>query len=208
MMTVFGGGDLRRHPERQRRVLEGDGDRAVGVAGVCTGICTPCMISASTLFCVVTRGVESTRPLPVRSSADSATSRLKAPLTAPSARPIAEAGRRLTRPAVFDDRCRPPAVLSRPTAERARVGEREVRRVADLGRHAAVQAPLDADRAGELTRGRDDARLDFDLRLGAIERRRAAARIAANWSGRSAMISVLVRTSTCTCPQLDSAASL
>ena len=49
----------------------------------------PCLISASTLFCVDTRGVDSTRPLPVVSSADSATSRLNAPLTEPSCSPTA-----------------------------------------------------------------------------------------------------------------------
>src|SRR5262245_40935726 len=41
------------------------------------------------LFCVVTRGVESSRPLPLRSSAVRATSRLNAPLIEPSARPTA-----------------------------------------------------------------------------------------------------------------------
>src|SRR5689334_4359785 len=41
------------------------------------------------LFCVVTRGVDSRRPLPVLSSAVKATSRLNDPLTAPSARPTA-----------------------------------------------------------------------------------------------------------------------
>src|ERR1700680_4898166 len=50
------------------------------------GICTPCVISAATLFCVVTRGVDSRRPLPLFSSAERATSRLKAPLIDPSAR--------------------------------------------------------------------------------------------------------------------------
>src|SRR5438477_12158911 len=41
------------------------------------------------LFCVVTRGFERMRPLPVVSSAESATSRLNAPFTDPSARPTA-----------------------------------------------------------------------------------------------------------------------
>src|SRR3954451_19857474 len=41
------------------------------------------------LFCVVTRGVDRMRPLPVVSSADNATSRLNAPFTDPSARPTA-----------------------------------------------------------------------------------------------------------------------
>src|SRR4051794_27929765 len=41
------------------------------------------------LFCVVTRGVDSTRPLPDVSSADNATSRLNAPLIDPSASPTA-----------------------------------------------------------------------------------------------------------------------
>jgi hypothetical protein len=47
------------------------------------GICTPCVISAAMLFCVVTRGVDSRRPLPLFSSAVSATSRLKAPFIDP-----------------------------------------------------------------------------------------------------------------------------
>src|SRR5438093_7398364 len=41
------------------------------------------------LFCVVTRGVDRMRPLPDVSSADNATSRLKAPLIDPSASPTA-----------------------------------------------------------------------------------------------------------------------
>ena len=57
-------------------------------ATVWIGICTPCVISAATLFCVATRGVERMRPWPDDSSADKATSRLTAPLTEPSARPI------------------------------------------------------------------------------------------------------------------------
>ena len=36
----------------------------------------------------------------------------------------------------------------------------------------AVEAPLDAERAGEVASGLDDAGLDFDLRLGAVERDR------------------------------------
>src|SRR6266851_3693253 len=53
------------------------------------GICTPCLISASPLFWVDTRGVERMRTWPLVSAADSATSRLNAPLTEPSANPIA-----------------------------------------------------------------------------------------------------------------------
>src|SRR5207247_4423565 len=49
----------------------------------------PCTISAVTLFNVETFGVDSKRPLPELSSADSATSRLNAPLIAPSCRPTA-----------------------------------------------------------------------------------------------------------------------
>src|SRR5439155_11431528 len=41
------------------------------------------------LFCVVTRGFDRILPLPVVSSAESATSRLNAPFTDPSARPTA-----------------------------------------------------------------------------------------------------------------------
>src|SRR5215207_8447571 len=52
----------------------------------------PCVISASVLFCVETRGVDRILPLPLDSSADSATSRLKAPLIDPSARPTALVG--------------------------------------------------------------------------------------------------------------------
>ena len=58
-------------------------------ATVWIGICVPCVISAATLFCVVTRGVDRMRPLPDVSSAVSATSRLNAPLIDPSARPTA-----------------------------------------------------------------------------------------------------------------------
>src|SRR5438093_3990549 len=53
------------------------------------GICTPWVISAATLFWVVTLGVDRIRPLPLASRADSWTSRLKAPLIEPSARPMA-----------------------------------------------------------------------------------------------------------------------
>ena len=56
------------------------------------GICTPCVISASTLFCVVTRGVDSRRPLPADSRAVSAMSRFNAPLIDPSAMPTALLG--------------------------------------------------------------------------------------------------------------------
>ena len=41
-------------------------------------------------------------------------------------------------------------------------------------RHAAVDAPLHADAAGEVARRRDDARFDFDLRLRTVERSRSA----------------------------------
>src|SRR5204862_1898781 len=53
------------------------------------GICTPCVISAAMLFSVDTFGVESSRPLPELSSAESATSRLNEPLTEPSVNPTA-----------------------------------------------------------------------------------------------------------------------
>src|SRR5262245_38690867 len=49
----------------------------------------PCVISAAMLFRVDTFGVDSSRPLPDVSSADSATSRLNAPLIDPSIRPTA-----------------------------------------------------------------------------------------------------------------------
>src|SRR5512145_3143374 len=53
------------------------------------GIWMPCVISAATLFKVETFGVDSRRPLPFRSSAVSATSRLNAPLIDPIVRPTA-----------------------------------------------------------------------------------------------------------------------
>src|SRR5262249_14728293 len=53
------------------------------------GTWTPWATSASTLFCVETLGVERRRALPVLSAAESATSRLNAPLTDPSANPTA-----------------------------------------------------------------------------------------------------------------------
>ena len=156
-------------------------------ASVCTGICTPCVISASTLFCVVTRGVDRMRPLPDRSSADSAMSRLNAPLIEPSASPTALVARRhapgstavpadrrgLARMSVPAPRALQAA--GRPPSEPLFGNARPVV-LPMFGVDAAVEAPLHAERPGEVARRRDDARLDLDLRLGAIERRRAAAR--------------------------------
>src|SRR4029077_11967422 len=51
------------------------------------GICTPWVISAATLLRVETFGVDNSRPLPELSSAESATSRLNAPLTEPRVNP-------------------------------------------------------------------------------------------------------------------------
>ena len=131
----------------------------------------PCVISASTLFCVDTRGVESRRPLPLVSSADSATSRLNAPFTEPSARPTA-----LVAPphAQVDSGrlCRPagPCVAAGAPAKAAAVRKREVRRVAERRIDAAVEAPLDAELPREVLVRLDDARLDLDLRLRLVER--------------------------------------
>ncbi len=69
------------------------------LAMVCSGICTPCITCASTLFSVDTRGVDRIRPLPDCSSAVNAMSRLKAPFTDPSEMPtplVAEPTGRLT----------------------------------------------------------------------------------------------------------------
>ncbi len=59
------------------------------LATVWIGIWTPCLISASWLFWVVTFGVESRRPRPWRSSAVRAASRLKLPRMLPSETPSA-----------------------------------------------------------------------------------------------------------------------
>ena len=166
------GGDLRRHAQRQRGVLVGDCVRCIGGRRRDQGNLHALHDFG---FDVVLRRHARRREhaaLAGRSSADSATSRLNAPLTAPSAMPIAEfaagAGE-LTRCwcSVPESTVRIPR--AEPSTDRARIRECEVGRVSDLGRHAAVEAPLDADRAGEITGGRDDPRLDFHLRLGAIE---------------------------------------
>ena len=99
---------------------------------VCTGICEPWVISASMLFCVDTRGLETMRTLPVDSRARSATSRFSAPLIEPSARPRAEGAAGLTR-----------AGAAAPATRGVREGQ------AGAGAHrridAAVEAPLDAE---------------------------------------------------------------
>ena len=117
------------------------------------------------------------RPLPLRSSAVSATSRLNAPLTEPSARPIADVAPgtgRLTAVAVvslpvarvsFGVFVAPVRPLSVPLFGNARPVVLPI-----AGVDAAVEAPLDADRLGEVARGLHDAGFDFDLRLGPIER--------------------------------------
>ena len=133
----------------------------------------PCVISASTLFCVETRGVEMTASLPCCSSAVSAMSRLNAPLIAPSARPTADVAP--CTPEV-DARWRPPTSV-RP--ERRRSGRRPSRcsgtpAVSVLPRRADISPPspsLRADLAAERLVGDDDARFDLDLRLRPIERR-------------------------------------
>src|SRR4029453_15478755 len=124
------------------------------------GIWTPCATSASMLFWVVNRGVDSTRPLPLRSSAFSATSRLKAPLTAPSAMPtavVASGTPRRTAELVCSGsaqggslelgraRIRRALRAVQTAADRPLVRKREVGRVADVGHHATVEAPLHAD---------------------------------------------------------------
>ena len=158
----------------------------------------PCVISASTLFCVETRGVESMRPLPCCSSAVSATSRLNAPLIEPSARPTAL---RRAPDAEVDRRRLPPRrrPARRRCARRALplFGNASGRRVAERRVDSAVEAPLHAERAREVacssgrcalrSRPAAAARRACDQRRGA---RRAR-------SGRSVMISVLVRASTC-----------
>ena len=122
------------------------------------------------------------RPLPVFSSAVSATSRLNAPLIDPSARPIADDARRGRQ---VDGRRRVvvrAAVPPRIGAPALRACRRRGRRSMPLFGNArpvvlpicrvgaAVEAPLDADRAGEVARGLDDARFDLDLRLRPVER--------------------------------------
>ena len=130
----------------------------------------PCLISASTLFCVETRGVESTRPLPVVSSADSATSRLNAPLIDPSCSPTA-----LVAPwhRQIDGRRRA-AVASRARARRRAIrcsGTRGSSCCRAPDSTLAVESPLDAERALEILVDLDDPRFDLDLRLRPVERR-------------------------------------
>src|SRR3989338_5415242 len=85
------------------------------------GICTPCVISAATLLRVDTFGVDSSRPLPDRSSADKATSRLNAPLIAPSCRPtalVAPGAPRFTAVEVGELEFTPAPVVGAPWAPR------------------------------------------------------------------------------------------
>ena len=67
-----------------------------------------------------------------------------------------------------------PAVPPDAAADRSVVRERQAGGVADRRVGAAVEAPLDAERAGEVARRLDDARFDFDLRLRLVERARSA----------------------------------
>ena len=140
------------------------------LATVWIGICTPCVISASPLFCVDTRGVDRTRRLPELSAAESARSRLNAPLIEPSARPTAlvGAGRAEVHAGRLRGRTLNPAG---PAAEAAVVREREVRRVAERRIDAAVEAPLHAERARVILVRLHDARFDLDLRLRLVEGR-------------------------------------
>jgi hypothetical protein len=118
--------------------------------------------------------------LPVFSSAVSATSRLKAPLIEPSARPIADEAAAAGKLTAVAASLRRAAVRTRvdralraadAAAERPVVREGEAGRVADLRVRAAVEAPLDPDGAREVARRLHDARFDFDLRLRLVERR-------------------------------------
>ena len=153
------------------------------LATVWIGIWIPCCTFAGMLFCVVSRGVDRTRPLPVRSSArerdvevEGAVDRAERQADRGVHRADAEVLRRQAddragllgagRARVSSGR----TLRAEPAAERAAVRERQAGGVADLRRHAAVETPLDADRLGEVAGGLDDARFDFDLRLGAIER--------------------------------------
>ena len=106
------------------------------------------------LFWVTTRGRSMMLTRPCVSSADSATSRLKAPLTLPSLMKALSA-----------------LVLIEPAdaAGGDRVGERQVGGVAQLGGHLAAEAPEQAEFARRRLGGADDARLDLDLRLRPIE---------------------------------------
>src|SRR5204863_1100441 len=59
---------------------------------------------------------------------------------------------------------------ARTTGDAALVGKRQTGRVAERVARTARHAPLNAEAAGELSRGLDDACFDFDLRLRRIER--------------------------------------
>ncbi len=56
------------------------------------------------------------------------------------------------------------------STERSLIRERQARRIAEVGRHTAVEPPLHAELARVVARGLDDPRFDFDLRLRPIER--------------------------------------
>ena len=156
---------------------------------VCTGICEPCVISASMLFCVDTLGLDTMRTLPEVSSARSATSRFSAPLIEPSARlsPVGAAG--FTAPV-------PPV------------------RTPVLGKARPVLVPTDGSTRPLKFHCRPSC--FAKLRLSVMMRAsistcgcgRSSATInslaACSRSARSRMISVLVRVSICTSPRGES----
>ena len=153
------------------------------------------------------------RPLPLRSSAVSATSILNAPLTAPSARPIAEVapgtaeidgrrgrvvrGRTARRSARWSAPVRPPSV---PLFGNARPVVLPI-----AGRRAAVEAPLNADGAWQIRAWSARRALRLPPAAPDGRARRAVPTRSASRSGRSVMMMVLVRASTWIWPRCDSA---
>ena len=166
-------GDLRRHLQRQRGVLERDGD---GVVRHRLNRNLHALRDLGLDVVLRRRRAASTGcgPCPVVSSADSATSRLNAPLTEPEREPDGArragdaqvdrgrrvVGRRLAGP------CVPPV---RPVTL-PWFGNASGVVLPSAGVDAAVEAPLHAERAREVAVRLDDARFDLDLRLRPVER--------------------------------------
>ena len=186
------------------------------LAVVWYGNWTPCATSAVWLFCVVRRGVDRMRPLPLFSSAVSATSRLKAPLIEPSARPIAE----LRGDGQVDGGVRrslgvPAAGIGRPLDGAAAGAPTRPPREPLFGNARPVVLPI-----GEFARplkphwmpsARAKSRVVWTTRASTSTCGCGLSSVAISdcavcrRSGRSVMISVLVRVSTWICPRADSA---
>ena len=167
-------------------VLEGHGDRAVGDRLV--GSCTPCLISAATLFWVVMRGVEMMRALPgvlgggerriqveaaqdvAHRDADAGVLRRGGEVhhVAAARRPDAHRPRRPPGAPCIGRSGRP--CLGRPGRSRDRSSGRcRFPAVSEVRTLPVQEAPLDAEVAREVAGGDHDPGLDLHLWRGPVQ---------------------------------------